>query len=99
MTNRRPSLSGSRYALATCDRRRYLAATSSFDHGSSSFSHGRQLTTTKGTDRRSLRIEHDHRRLESGKRLLWYRASKGSVWLCQRPPDNDQGMSLPILRR
>ena len=55
----------------------------------SSFGHGNQVPATNGAGWSSLLVKSGHPRPGSRKGPLWYPASNGRIWLCQRSPGND----------
>lgn len=66
----------------------------------SSLSHEDKVPTTKGkgAERCPLFDERGYLSPESPEGGLWYHTSQGSVWLRQRPADDDQGTFPHILR-
>ena len=60
--------------------------------------HGYKTPETKGAGWFSLLAERGHQSPEPCEGGVEYDTSEGRVWFRQRPPDNDQGTFLPIVR-
>ena len=90
----RPSVLGFGSFRATCAPRRFLATTTTSDHGCKKF----QRMETSESGERYIRAECHHRGHEPCQRSLECGTNQGRIWLCQCYFDNDQGTFSPILR-